>query len=141
MRIRTEKLPVEMVNEAAVLVCLGKPAAYRARADYADGILAIAGLKAKRITQLESVEKALEAVQMVKANILVFCSTDATYTDWILPILQKSNKKETQHYLLAGRPGDHEKGWRDKGLDSFIYLGCNVLEELDAVVKTLEDAN
>jgi len=139
LRARTEQIPEELLNEAATLICLGKPSEYRARADYTDGILAIAGLKAKRITQLESLEKAVESLKSIQSGILVFCSTDTIYADWITPILQRSEKKNTQRFLLAGKPGDHEENWRKAGMDSFIHLGCNVLNELKAVVKALED--
>lgn len=140
LRGKTEQLPDEIVENAATLICLGKPSEYRARADYADGILAVAGIKAKRIIQLESVEAAINALNTAQSKILVFCSADAVYTDWILSILKKTSKKETQRYLLAGRPGEQESDWRKAGMDSFIHLGCNVLNELKAVVNTLEDA-
>ena len=33
---------------------------------------------------------------------------------------------------LAGRPGDNEAPWRQAGVKSFIFLGCDVVSTLQA---------
>ena len=33
---------------------------------------------------------------------------------------------------LAGRPGDNEAQWRQAGVKSFIFLGCDVVSTLQA---------
>jgi methylmalonyl-CoA mutase len=38
---------------------------------------------------------------------------------------------------LAGRPGDNEANWREAGVGTFIYVGCDVLSTLQAAYDNL----
>jgi methylmalonyl-CoA mutase len=65
------------------------------------------------------------------ALVAVIASSDAIYAHEVVPIAQALKASGAQVVLVAGRPGEHEDAWREAGVDSFLFLGCDVAELLD----------
>ena len=65
------------------------------------------------------------------ARLACLCSTDAVYTEQATDAAKALTAAgATVH--LAGRPGDNEANWRQAGVKSFIFMGCDVLSTLQA---------
>ena len=65
------------------------------------------------------------------AKLACLCSTDKIYAEQAAEAAQALTAAgATVH--LAGRPGENEADWRQAGVKSFIFMGCDVLSTLQA---------
>ena len=65
------------------------------------------------------------------ATLACLCSTDKVYEAEAANAAQAlSQGGATVH--LAGRPGENEAKWRQAGVKTFIFVGCDVLATLQA---------
>jgi methylmalonyl-CoA mutase len=72
---------------------------------------------------------AADAALAAGAEVVVICSTDATYPE-IVPALVariKASKPETM-VLLAGYPREHVDAFREAGIDEFVHVRANCYE-------------
>ncbi|HEY9843649.1 MAG TPA: methylmalonyl-CoA mutase family protein [Candidatus Obscuribacterales bacterium] len=117
-----------------LLLPLGPEPGARARLDFSRGLFEVAGMQVTAATACTRAEDALEQVASEQPDILVLCSSDAAYSDWV-PALAPQLKAEHPQLLLvlAGRPGAQEQAWREAGIGSFVYLGCDALEVLSSL--------
>jgi methylmalonyl-CoA mutase len=78
----------------------------------------------------------LSAFKSSGAKLACLCSSDAVYAQEAAEAAQAlTTAGATVH--LAGRPGDHEAAWRQAGVTSFAYVGCDVLSTLRAAHDSL----
>lgn len=135
LRIRQEASPVSVL-----LLSLGQSHDWRARADFSRAFFQLAGCSVLQTPALAadeaSVQTVLAQVQESGAQILVFCSTDALYPDWVrqwAPRLKQSLAPDVR-LALAGNPREERDAYVDAGVDEFIYLGCDALSCLEALL-------
>jgi methylmalonyl-CoA mutase len=70
------------------------------------------------------------------AKLACLCSSDAVYAQEAATAAQALTAAgATVH--LAGRPGEHEAAWRQAGVTSFVFVGCDVLSTLRAAHDNL----
>ncbi|MBK6683307.1 MAG: hypothetical protein IPG45_02455 [Deltaproteobacteria bacterium] len=112
------------------LATLGPKKAHGARAQFTTQLLATGGV----ITVGQGPFDAGTVGPNFKesgALVAVIASSDAIYAHEVVPIAQALKASGAQVVLVAGRPGEHEDAWREAGVDSFLFLGCDVAELLD----------
>jgi methylmalonyl-CoA mutase len=134
IRLKTEKsgkIP------GVFLLTYGDPDMRRARATFATNFFACAGFEIIDnpgfLSLSEGLSKALEA----KAEIIVLCSTDDEYIKMAKATMLVVRDQAV--VVIAGYPGEQLEEIRKAGVEHFIHLLSNLLEELrkfqDLVLK------
>jgi len=106
----------------AVLVTLGTFAESRPRVGFAAGFFAAGGIATRESGEDET------------APIVCLCGTDEAYAAEAVAHTKKLKAAGCARVLLAGRPGVLETSLRDAGVDGFIYVGCDAVAILSALL-------
>lgn len=117
------------------LANMGRIADFNARATFAKNFYEAGGLETLDNGGFPGAMEASQAFRQSGAKIAVLCSSDKVY-----PLVAAETAKALKaagalRVALAGRPGEHEQAWRTAGIDTFIYVGSDVLAELKAGLK------
>lgn len=110
------------------LVTLGPANEYRARAGFATGFFAAAGLRS---------ETRSFAADVSSSAVVCLCGSDERYATEAVEAARALKAAGARRVMLAGRPGALEAALRDADIDDFIYLGCDALPVLTAAVGAL----
>jgi methylmalonyl-CoA mutase len=113
------------------LALLGKASDFTARATFAKNFYEAGGIEAIGSDGYKSTDDMIAAYKKSGAKLACVCSSDKVYeaeAGAAAKVLK--NAGATVH--LAGRPGDDEAAWRQAGVDTFIYVGCDALATLRA---------
>lgn len=124
----------------AFLANMGPLAQHKPRADFSTGYFEAGGFHVIISPGFATPAEAAEAAVDERAAIVVICGTDKAYPE-IVPELAAALKRRNPDMtvLLAGRPApDLEAGYREAGMDDFIYLGQDVHAMLAALQKKAE---
>lgn len=139
LRLATER-HTEATGERpqALLLALGEVHEYKPRADFARGFLEVAAFHVQDSPPCPDVESAVLAAQQSDASMLVFCGSDARYSD-VVPTLAARLRQEYPGaiLLLAGYPTEQVDSFRGAGVDDFIHLRANCLELLTTLQQRL----
>lgn len=112
------------------LATLGPKKAHGARAQFTTQLLAAGGVVPVGQGPFDAGTVG-PAFKESGAQVAVIASSDSLYEAEAGPIAQALKAAGAQVVLIAGRPGEHEDSWREAGVDSFLFLGCDVVELLD----------
>ena len=118
------------------LANLGKPSDFTARATFAKNFYEAGGLAAVTSEGFKDKAAMLAAFKASGAKLACLCSSDKTYESEATEAA-KSLAAAGAIVHLAGRPGENEANWREAGVKSFIYVGCDVLSTLQAAHDNL----
>ena len=110
----------------ALLVTLGTFAESRARVGFAVSFFAAGGIRTR--------ESAADASE--RADLVCICGTDERYAAEAAERVRLLKAAGCQRVLVAGRPGALEKSLREAGVDGFIFVGCDVVATLRALLET-----
>jgi methylmalonyl-CoA mutase len=110
---------VETAARDVALIQLGPPAEHRARTGFAEGLFAVAGLRATP----REIGSGLD--------VAVLCGSDERYAAEAAAAARALRAAGARRVALAGRPGAREAELREAGIDAFIYVGCDVLAALE----------
>ena len=75
-----------------------------------------------------------ETVNDEKASIACICGTDERYAGEAVVRAKALKAAGCAHVILAGKPGALEADLRAAGVDDFIFVGCDVVATLSALV-------
>lgn len=135
LRDRSDQLLGEEGSRPSVfLVTIGSIPEHKARVTFAKNVFEAGGFEAIETGPLETVDDAVKAYDASGATRACLCSSDNRYAESAEAIAMALRDAGAQRVLLAGKPLDHEKAWREAGIDSFIYLGCDVLGLLTGLI-------
>lgn len=125
------RLKVERSGKVPVvfLLTFGNPAWRKARAGFASGFFACGGYNIIENPGFESVEDGMKAAKEAKADIVVLCSSDEKYPEMAKEAVKMKDKSIL---VLAGYPKDQIREIKEQGIEYFIHVKSNVLEELKA---------
>ncbi len=124
------------VRPKVFLANLGKPSDFTARTTFAKNFYEAGGIEAQTSEGFKDKAAMVAAFKASNAKLACLCSSDKIY---------ESDAAEAAKTLtaagaivhLAGRPGEQEENWRQAGIKSFIYVGCDVLSTLQAAHDNL----
>ncbi len=111
LRLKTEKASEKQKKPPLVmLVPFGKPATATARQIFALNFMGVAGFDVIENENFKIPDKALQAILQKQPDIIVFCSSDEEYEDFIKTILPEI-KKNLPHCIavVAGPPQESLK--------------------------------
>ncbi|HMF24174.1 MAG TPA: methylmalonyl-CoA mutase subunit beta [Pseudolabrys sp.] len=118
------------------LANLGKLSEFTARATFAKNFYEAGGIEALSNDGFKDLAAMVAAFKASGAKLACLCSVDAVYAQQTVGAAKALvSAGATVH--LAGRPGETETKWREAGVKSFIYVGCDVLSTLQAAHDSL----
>ena len=118
---RTEKTPV------VFLLTIGDAVMRKARSQFSQEFFGCAGYKVIDNIGFGSPEEGIRAAEEAKANIVVVCSSDEEYADYVPRI--NTLLKGNSILVVAGEP-ECMDDLRKEGIDHFISIRSNLLETL-----------
>ncbi|HEX3710414.1 MAG TPA: methylmalonyl-CoA mutase subunit beta [Pseudolabrys sp.] len=125
------------IRPKVFLANLGKPADFTARATFAKNFYEAGGIEAVNNDGFPDQAAMIEAFKYSGAKLACLCSSDKVYEAEAADAAKALTAAgATVH--LAGRPGDNEEKWRQAGVKSFIFTGCDVLATLRAAHDILD---
>ncbi len=119
------------------LANIGKVSDFTARASFATNLFESGGVEAMPGpggTEPAGIEKDF---RKSTAKAAVICSTDALYEDTVADMAKRLKAAGAKAVYLAGRGGSHEAGWRDAGVDGFVFMGCDAVAVLNETHERL----
>ena len=118
-----------------VLAALGPPAVYTARSSFAANLFQAGGIETVLAEAVKPDVQALtEAFTTSGARTVCICSSDALYAEHAATVATAMKAAGARRVVLAGRPGDRRDTYQDAGIDDFVYVGCDAVAALTAVL-------
>jgi methylmalonyl-CoA mutase len=138
LRDAVDAVTRKIAKRPSVFLCnLGPIAQHKTRAQFAGGVFHAGGLSVLDNDGFETPESAVEAFARSGAQLCAICGTDEAYGEWLERLLPLLRQRGAARILLAGRPGAKEANHRAAGLTDYIYMGCNVVETLTDVLRSV----
>jgi methylmalonyl-CoA mutase len=113
------------------LANLGKLSDFTARATFAKNFYEAGGIEAVSNDGFEDRAAMIAAFKTSGAKLACLCSNDNVYQKEAAAAAQALTVAGALVHL-AGRPGENEADWRQAGVETFIFAGCDVLSTLQA---------
>lgn len=118
------------------LANMGPIPQHKARADFSTGFFQVGGFEVVTNNGFDTPEAAAQAALDSGAPVVVICSTDATYPEYVPPIMEKIKAaKPDTVVMLAGYPTDQIDAHKAAGVDDFIHIRADVYQ----IMKDLQD--
>lgn len=111
-------------------VAMGSPAEFTPRVTFAGGFFGAGGFEVLSGDRCETPDAAADRLKESGSKIAVICSSDKRYPEIVPALAARLREAGARTVILAGRPGEHESGYRAAGVDRFIFMGCDVVEAL-----------
>lgn len=124
LRLATEK---HSKRPKVFMLTYGNLPMRKARASFSCNFFACAGYEVIDNNGFETAEEGVKAALAVKADIVVVCSSDDEYTEFV-PLVNNL-LKDKSILVVAGAPACMED-LKAKGISNFIHVKSNVLETL-----------
>ncbi len=113
------------------LANLGKLSDFTARTTFARNFYEAGGIEAVTNDGFPDLAAMVAAFKASGARLACLCSSDKVYEKEVAEAA-KALTTAGAGVHLAGRPGENEQNWRQAGVETFIYMGCDVLSTLQA---------
>ena len=120
-----------------LLANLGKLSDFTARATFARNFYDAGGIEALSNDGFQDQAAMIAAFRASGAKLACLCSSDKVY-EREAATAARALAAAGAIVHLAGRPGEHEADWRQAGIKSFIYVGCDVVSTLQAARGILD---
>lgn len=119
------------------LANLGKLAEFTARAMFAKNFYEAGGIEALSNDGFKDRPAMIAAFKASGAKFACLCSSDAVYAAQAAEAAKALTAAGAVVHL-AGRPGENEAPWRQAGVKSFVFMGCDVVSTLQAAHDILD---
>lgn len=113
----------------------GNLALRRARSQFASNFFGVAGFEIVDNTGFKTIEEGVKAAQTAQPDIVVLCAADEDYEQMALDSFNAL--KNDFIVVLAGYPKTLVNKLKAEGLENFIHVKSNLLEELKKYQKLL----
>jgi methylmalonyl-CoA mutase len=111
------------------LANLGTPSDFTARATFAKNFYEAGGIEAVSNDGFKDQAAMLAAFKTSGARLACLCSSDKVYEAQAAEAA-KALSAAGAIVQVAGRGGDHEAAWRQAGVKTFVFMGCDALSTL-----------
>ena len=101
----------------------------KARATFATNFFACAGYEIVDNPGFDDIGQGVEAALAKKASLIILCSSDEEYTEAAPAALDAIHGKA--HLVVAGYPKESIEELRSKGVENFIHIRSNLIEEIE----------
>ncbi|WP_340085097.1 methylmalonyl-CoA mutase family protein [Siminovitchia sp. FSL H7-0308] len=138
IRKRTKNLANKGFLPEVGLIGLGPLKEYKPRADFADGVLAAAGIRAQWSNDCHSLDDMKAFIKKKQYKYYCLCGSDAMYQRLAAQIAHWLKEHiPGVHVDIAGRYANEELA--AFGLDGTLYSGQNMYEKLSGLLSSWED--
>jgi methylmalonyl-CoA mutase len=132
-RLRREvetKFAAEGRRVRIFLANMGPIPQHKPRADFSRGFFEVAGFEVLGNDGFATAEAAAEAALAAKAPVVVICSTDATYPDYVPDLTRriKEARPETTVIVAGKQPPEVTETFNAAGVDDYIHVRANCYE-------------
>ncbi len=131
------RLKVESNPKKVFLLTIGNPVWRKARAGFSASFFGCAGFEIIDNPGFESLETGIKQALKEKSSIVVLCSSDEEYANYAPVALISLDKKAV--LVVAGFPKDSIEELKSKGVQNFIHMKSNVLDELEKYYKLISE--
>ena len=131
------RLKVESNPKKVFLLTIGNPVWRKARAGFSSSFFGCAGFEIIDTPGFESLETGIKEALKEKSSIVVLCSSDEEYANYAPEALISLDKKAV--LVVAGFPKDSIEELKSKGVQNFIHMKSNVLDELEKYYKLISE--
>ncbi len=128
IRLKTDAYAEDNVRPIVWMFTYGNLAMRKARSQFAGNFFGCAGFSTIDNPGFSNIDEGIKAATKAKPSIVVICSSDEEYTDIVEPIFEAL--KDHSIIVLAGYPKDMIDQLKSIGLNNFIHIKSNVLDEL-----------
>ena len=125
MRLKTEKADK---TPLVFLLTIGNPAMRTARAGFAGNFFGCAGFNIQNNLGFDSVKDGVEAALKANADIVVLCSSDPEYDEFVPQAVDLLKNKCI--LSVAGYPKDSIETFKNLGVKHFIHIKSDILNSL-----------
>ncbi len=138
LRMRTEAYKAKTGDNVKVFLAnMGKIPQHKPRADFSTGFMEVAAFEVLKNDGFPTTDEAAQAAADSKADVVVICSTDATYPELVPPLAKRVKELMPGVKLfLAGAPAkDMVDTYLESGVDDFVHVKANcyqILTDLQA---------
>ncbi len=119
------------------LANLGAPADFTARATFAKSFFEAGGIETFGNDGFADTAALVDAFRASGTELVCLCSSDKVYATQAANAAKALHAAGARHIYLAGRPGEQESGFRDNGVSTFVFAGCDALATLRAAYANL----
>lgn len=117
---------------------LGALAAFAPRAAFAQNLVAVGGVAAIGAeTEHASSEPLIAAFNASNASVAMIIGADSAYADHAADTARALKAAGAMWVMLAGKPSEREAALREAGVDQFVFVGIDVLKELETLHAAL----
>lgn len=117
---------------------LGALAEFSPRALFAQNLFAVGGVGAVGAdTAHASQEAMIGAFKASGASVAVIAGTDAAHAEHAQTVARALTNAGATWIVLAGKPGEHQAALREAGVGQFVFIGVDVLRELETLHAAL----
>ncbi len=135
LRYKTDQYSKKNKRPVVFLFTYGNLAMRRARAMFSTNFFGCAGFEIIDNQGFKSVESGVKTAIEKNADIVVICSSDDEYEKIAPEIYEKLKGKVIT--VVAGYPKSIIKNLKEKGIENFIHVKSNILEDLQRFQKEL----
>lgn len=128
LRYTTDMYAQENKRPLAFMLTIGNLAFRKARAQFSCNFFAVAGFDVIDNNGFSSIKDGVAAAKKAGADIVVLCSSDDEYADFAT---QAAELLDEEILVIAGAPACADE-LKEKGINNFIHVKSNILEELEA---------
>jgi methylmalonyl-CoA mutase len=133
LRYKTDVYAKENKRPLVFMLTVGNLALRKARAQFSCNFFAVAGFKVVDNNGFRTAEEGVDAAKAAGADIVVVCSSDDEYAEIVPAVAGQLNN---EILVVAGAPACRPE-LEKKGIDNFIHVKSNILEELKAYQSKL----
>ena len=119
------------------LACLGRPADFNARANFARSLFEAGGIAAITPDGAQDIDGLAKAFKASGAKLACLCSSDKVYASEGAEAAKALNAAGAQHLYLAGKAGEHEAALKAAGVNDFVSAGADILAVLRGAYTNL----
>jgi methylmalonyl-CoA mutase len=117
------------------LANLGEVGDFTARAMFAKNFFEAGGIEAAIPDAFDNLDAVVDAFKQSGAALACLCSSNEIYQTQAAPAAEMLAAAGARHIYMAGRPGGLENALTAAGVQTFIYVGCDVLATLEAAYR------
>lgn len=138
IRLRTERYTERTGRRPTVLLAPHGPSGPRsARANFARNVLGLAGFQVVEPISFDTAEAAAEAAVDEGADIVVACSSDDTYTDYVPSLRDALTVAGSRALLVVAGPPDGVEAPVIDVADRFVHLKAPLIETLEHIQRDI----
>lgn len=139
LRDRSDRHAIKSgARPSAFLATLGPLPTHKLRSNWAQNVLAAAGIEAVTNDGTNDAESLGVAFGDSSAGMAVICGSDAIYEQLLEPAVIALKSSGCPVLLVAGRPGERESNLTETGVSDFLFVGVDVLQVMRQVLDALE---